>query len=171
MLLFSRWWAKYNLNFAVCLLHSWYWYTFLLHSGWLQLKKQIPMRCMQDSGKSRKTNYKLLWSDYCCSHVSSDINFITLSHNEWLYHWLALFNIKCSLVSHTAATLHENCIIITVFHSNCDPMCNNYYQSKARVMHFNKANKEHQQSCLHSKSVRTRYTVIVTLLTHQHSSM
>jgi len=54
--------------------------------------------------------------------------------------------------------------------SNCDPMCNNYYQSKARVMHFNKANKEHQQSCLHSKSVRTRYTFIVTLLTHQHSS-
>lgn len=55
--------------------------------------------------------------------------------------------------------------------TNCDPMCNNYYQSKARVMHFNKANKEHQQSYLHSKSVRTRYTFIVTLLTHQHSSM
>lgn len=64
--------------------------------------------------------------------------------------------------------------------TNCDPMSNNYYQSKAKVMHFNKANKEqhfnkankeHQQSCLHSKSVRTRYTFIVTFLTRQHSSV
>jgi len=33
---------------------------FLVTFRMLQLKKQIPMRDMQDSGKSRKTNYRLL---------------------------------------------------------------------------------------------------------------